>query len=103
MDAVAVRAVSEQAPRVAGEMKPQNVSNTLYAIAKLDDGANPTGGNSWEAEKLLAFSSTENTNTPAHTLAPLLIGAQTLVTFVVPGNYRLSNTTSDGGQRGRHI
>jgi len=31
----AVRAVSEQAPRVAGQMNPQNVSNTLWGIAKL--------------------------------------------------------------------
>ena len=33
--AAAARAVSEQAPRVASEMNPQAVSNTLYAIAKL--------------------------------------------------------------------
>jgi hypothetical protein len=30
-----MRAVSEQVPRVAGEMRPQHVSNTLWAIAKL--------------------------------------------------------------------
>jgi hypothetical protein len=35
VDAAAVRAVSEQAPRVAGQMNPQEVSNTLWAIAKL--------------------------------------------------------------------
>ena len=35
VDLAVLRAVSEQAPRVAGEMNPQDMSNTLYAIAKL--------------------------------------------------------------------
>jgi len=34
VDAAAVRAVSEQAPRVAGEMIPQAVSNTLFAWSR---------------------------------------------------------------------
>jgi hypothetical protein len=33
--AAAARAVSEQAPRVASEMDPQAVSNTLWAISEL--------------------------------------------------------------------
>ena len=31
MDLAVLRAVSEQAPRVAGEMVPEHVSNTLWA------------------------------------------------------------------------
>ena len=37
VDAAAVRAVSAEAARVAGEMKPQDISNTLYAFAKLSE------------------------------------------------------------------
>jgi hypothetical protein len=39
MDMAALRAVSEQARRVAGEMKPQNISNTLCAIVGRHEGA----------------------------------------------------------------
>jgi uncharacterized protein YmfQ (DUF2313 family) len=35
VEAAAVRVVSAQAPRVAGQMNPQAVSNTLWGIAKL--------------------------------------------------------------------
>jgi hypothetical protein len=44
VDAAALRAVSEQAPRVAGEMNPQNVSNSLWAIAKLSLADSPLLG-----------------------------------------------------------
>ena len=37
MDAAAVQAVSEQVPRLAGKMNPQNLSKTLWAITQLAD------------------------------------------------------------------